>query len=241
MPGTSNHNNYAVYWYLELSGACVGRLHSAEFPTQTSLAIETGGNMTKPFFNWISTSLKGGSVQDCTVITVDSSGNTLYRDQCKGRVSQVEMPACDAASRNASYIRVTITTHQVNAKSSSTGKYNQAAPVPKPFLSNDFKFSINDLQGGQYVMSATGLCLGRSVPVLTTELVESRAGAIRSWQQSGNQPKGGSLEYLGPDLRPILTVELQSLRVSNITPAYPTNPNQKVFVSLQASAASLKC
>jgi len=240
MPYGGN-TNHAVYWYLELSGACVGRLNSAEFPTQTSLVIETGGNMTKPFFQWISSSLKGGSLQDCAVITVDSSGNMLYRDQCRGRISQVELPACDAASRKASYIRVTITTHHVDAGSPSTGKYNRAAPMPKPFLSSDFKFSITDLQGCQYVSSATGLCLGKSAPTLTAEWMESRAGAIRSWQQNGNNPKSGSLEYLGPDLKPILTVELLSLRVSNITPAYPTNPNQKVFVGLQASGASLKC
>jgi len=235
----SGSSNCGVFWYFELSGACAGRLHSAEFPTQTSLVIEAGGNMTRPFNNWIS---KAGVSQDCAVITVDVSGNVLYRDQCRGTVSQVDLPACDATSTGSGYIRVTITTPSVNARSSGNGKYNKAAPIPKPLLSRNFKLSIDGLQDCQYVNSVTGLSVGKIAPSLTTQLKELRAADIRSWQQKGNSPKGGSLAYLSADMKTsILTVDLSSMRISNIVPAYPTNPNQQVSVGLQASAASLKC
>jgi len=235
MPYSSAPTTSAVSWYLEIADGCAGRLNSAQFPTTTSLVIGVGSNMSKSFYSWMT---RGG---DGAVVTVDSSGKVLYKDLFRGKISQIQLPACDAASQNTSYVVMTMLVADV--KSVTPGGHYSGITVPaKPIMARDFKFSVPGVDGFQYVSSVTGLSIGNTPPAMAIQLVESRAGAIRSWLQNGNSPKGGSLQYLGPSLTTsIFTVEFESLRVGNIVPAFPTNPNQKITVNLKAASAILKC
>ena len=229
--------------FVELGGFAVGSVNSAEFPTSSSLNMKFGRGMSNMFLSWIYNSLKNGTVMDGSVVSTDYAGNVVYWDDwLRGRVSQIVFPAVDATSSAALTISLSVQIASVAQSSSHTGHYGRIlSPGQKGFNSNQFKVVIDGVDACKWVSKVDALTVGgigsgiSGSPEMTVTVRESHAANFRTWLSSGNSPRSGSFQYLGPDLHLVYDLSFQAVTINSISPAAPVSPVAPVTVRLQTS------
>jgi hypothetical protein len=263
MPAGQNYA--ATSYYVDLSGDG-GFCKSADFPTYTSLEVETGLGMSHAFYEWIAKSMERGGAQKAgSVASLGYNNKIVFKDAFQSAlVSEVTFPALDAASKDAAYLNVTFQVSGVSVDYGASGQSLQVSGIhlQKRWLRQDFCLKM-DKADCSHVMTVGELVFTPrpNVPSLSdgdakrksqsgdkygcsgTDLVittkEAHAAGLRQFCASGNST-GGSLHYLGANLAgSYLTLEFTGLAGKSIDPPFPLNPAATVTITLRYSSVRL--
>ena len=273
------------HFALELDSSPAGWLHSAE-AGQTAAGAATekqgadqtkdkqasnaevapitlvfGTGMSKAFYQWIQDALEGKLVPKAGVtIAADYDHRPISRtDFTNALISEVDLPALDAASKDAAKIAIKIKPEMARTKSETgPGKPLPFDPKPsKKWSPANFKLVIDDptLKAACARVSkiealvikpkpsekATGQLRNAqtAMPNLVFTVPEVDTVAFTKWHESAgkeNDPasagKNGSLQYLAPDMQEVLfTLRFTGLRIFSMT-AEKSEPVHRVKVEL---------
>ena len=257
MPTNTNHYANPTY-YLDLSGDG-GYCKSADFPTFTSLEVETGLGMSRGFYDWISKSMdRGGAYKTGSVASLDYNNKVVYKDAFQtALVSQVAFPALDAASKNAALLNLTLQVSGVSVDYSASGQDLQTSGIQlqKKWFCDNFclKMDAADcsrvITVGELAFTLRPSAVSRSERYLAsgsptgTDLVitvkEGHAASLRQFYASGKSTNG-SLEFLAPNLGgSYFTLAFTGLTGKSVDPPFPLNPTATVTVTLKYNSVRL--
>lgn len=216
------------------------------------ITLVVGANMSKAFYDWIAESVSGqNNRKNGAVVAADFN----YRETSRltftdAFVTELAMPALDAASKDAAKLTVKVRPAMTRRVATAEG-----AKLPPPegkghkqWLPANFRLRIGGLEEtAMRVNKIEALVIkqkvvehavgefrdydpepgGVEVPNLVITLPESHGQPLYDWHESfviqGNageeQEKGGSLEYLAPDLKTVLfRVDFQHLGIFKLAP-----------------------
>lgn len=242
MPAGQTHLSATHFFILDIGKERVGFLQSVDFPTTTQLTAQFGTGMSKSFYDWVSQCCQGRPLpKPGSLGTLNFQGNEIARVAWNfGQLGELGFPALDAASRNPCTIgiRVDIRNADVAASSSVPSTRGQQ----KPLLSCNFRLGIDGVDGSRVkAIGAFGLKHGKPSGPMVLTVSEQHASTFRAWQGTPGA-KNASLDYLAPNLTPLLTLKFNNLTIAGIDPAFPIgNPNATVqlkFSGLSLSAAT---
>jgi hypothetical protein len=266
--GLANTRNYgAAKLALELDGQHSGWLESAEGGYATAdvltdstqrkhiagvkyedIVLTCGTGMSKGFYDWIKASFdKRPMVKSGAIVAFDASGRPVSRlDWGNGTLTEIALPALDAASKDPAYLTVKIT------PASTRVAAPQAAPAPinlsqKKWLPSNFRLQIAGCSNAcSRVRAIDAIALTASqapgplgatrmiqasprvleTPNLSVATAEVDAGEFFTWYEDflikgGNTPdkeKTGTLEYLSSDLKTVFTLNFTGLGIFKFAP-----------------------
>lgn len=208
------------------------------------ITIETALPMGKPFYEWIKLSIEPGSKfprKSGAIIEYDSARREMGRRLFSSAlVTEVEFPACDAASRDPARLTVTCAPETVRLSPAKAG------PVPVPqkaaaWQRQSFRLSMQGFETTRVsrvepfeVKVATSTApVGRAqpsviqVPNLVFTLADTSVGQFYAWLDDflvrGNhgqdKERGATLDYLAPDLKSsLLTLTFYNLGILKVSP-----------------------
>lgn len=214
------------------------------------ISIETGLSMEKPFYEWIKAILDGkAGPKNGAIIAMDFNNKEVGRRIFfNALITEIEFPACDAASKEAARMTITLTPESLRFDPPSL----KQAPLPvtkqKQWLPSNFRLNIQGLEPATArVNKVEALVIKQKVteeavgqrrdiqkgpsppeyPNLVITLPESQAGLFYAWHQDfvikGNngqdKEKPGVLEILSPDLKSVLaSLQFQNLGIFKVAP-----------------------
>lgn len=207
------------------------------------ITVTCGMGMSKGFYEWMKASFDKGNVRkNGAVIAADFN----YKDQ--GRVTftnalitEVGMPALDAASKDAAKMTIKLSPESTR-QGEATGLEVPRASVQKKWTPANFRLKIDGLEKPCSRVSkidgftikqkliqdaAGGVTTAFEVPNLVITFPELDSKDFYDWHEDfvikGNngddKEKGGTLEYLTPDLQTVLfTLTFHNLGIFKLTP-----------------------
>jgi phage tail-like protein len=195
------------------------------------ITITCGTGMTKPFYEWIKGSFdRKYARQDGAVVTADYNYNEISRMTFNhALISEIGFPALDASSKDAARMTVKIVpeyTRTTKGSGKQLGKVD--TKIQKKWLPSNFRLKIDGLDCTR-VNKIDAIVLKQKVvensvgelrdyekepahleiPNLVVTLAESHADSWYKWHEDfvikgdngEDKEKGGTLEYLTPDLK----------------------------------------
>ena len=226
----------------------VARKHPGP-PHVEPITVETSLPMGKPFYNWIKSSIEPGPKfvrKSGAIIEYDSARREMGRRAfTNALITEVELPSCDGAAKDAARLTVTFAPETLRLIGS---KGAGAPPLPKgaQWLRNAFKLAIPGLDTVRTSKIAGLEVKVASAPAATGELRDYKAqptmievhnlavtipdtsiGPFYAWLDDfllkGNsgqdKEKTGTLDYLGPDMKAtLLSVTLYNLGILRVAP-----------------------
>jgi hypothetical protein len=223
---------------LEVGKERVGFLQSVDFPTTTQLTAQFGTGMSKSFYDWVSLCCQGMPVpKPGSLGTLNFQGKEIARVAWNsGQIGELGFPALDAASRNPCTIGITVDIRNAGVAASSSVPSMRVQQ--KRLLSCNFRLEIDGVEGSRVkTIGAFGLRHGRPSGPLVLTVSELHAGTFRAWQGAPGA-KNASLDYLAPNMTPLLTLKFNNLTIAGIDPAFPMG-NANATVRLKFSGLSL--
>ena len=197
------------------------------------ISLKVGTGMSKAFYDWIKSTFTPGNFQrhDGAVIAADFSLNELRRVSFShALITEVGMPALDAASKDAARMTIKFSPEFTRASAKGGGKVGSTANLKQAkWLGSNFKLLIDGLDCTK-VNKIEALVIKQKIsenpvgenrdalqrepaevdfPSLKLTLSESSAETWLKWHEDfvikGNNnsesEKTGSLSYMAPDLK----------------------------------------
>ena len=222
------------------------------------IVLTCGTGMSKDFYDWIKASLDRRSVvKNGAIVALDFSGKPVSRlEWTNGLLTEVALPACDAASKDIARMTLKITPALTKMAPPQAGG-SSVLLQQKKWLPSNFRLQIAGCQSAcshvsavdaivlKYAQLASAPGVLRSVqlpgrqvevPNLCLMAAESEATEFLTWYEDflikgNNAPAGektGTLEYLTPDMKqPLFTLSFGGLGIFKFAP-------DKMQVGMQA-------
>lgn len=255
---TSQRAAFTTRYALELEGSAVGWLNSVSGGTPYAdvtqdhessdpylrkhlagvkyedITITTGADMSAAFYDWLKDALDGKAQRkNGAIVAVDYNGHVTQRLAFTDAVvTEVDLPALDASSKDAAKLTVKITPETTRRASVK----NETVIVPttsqKQWLASNFRLSIDGLDNATSRVNKIEAIVVKQKMIkdqnhsheaisevgpidasnLTFTLPDSDAGAIYDWvddfivqgDNSSDAEKDGTLEFLAPDMKTVL-------------------------------------
>ena len=221
------------------------------------MTLTFGTSMAQAFYNWISDSIGGGSKRKSgAIVLLSSSGKPDWRLEFNNAlIHSLEMPACDAGSKDPAHITIMISPESTRSISTdlkhNTGVY--ASGLAKGWYIHDFKLSIDGLDC-THVRSIEALRVGKKITFdavanirdevldegpeeysdLVVTLNSNHASGFLKWfeefvEKGRNSPtdeKNGVLHFFAPNAsKAYFKMELLGLGLYKMEGAKSVNPN----------------
>jgi len=220
-------------------GACSTVKHLANVRYE-DIAITCGIGMSAAFYDWVTATFQCGFARkNGAIVAADFNyKERARRSFTSALISEVRMPALDAADKDPAYMTVKITP-ETTQRQKGSGQTIVPCGTPKAqkkWLASNFRLTIDGLDCKK-VNTVEGFTLKQpvsrdqigtlEVPNLGVTLPESAAQPFFDWHEdfvingnngSGNE-KNGMLEYLAPNLADVLfTINFQNLGIFKLAP-----------------------
>src|SRR5579864_8436210 len=189
------------------------------------ITITAGTGMSKGFYNWLSTSVAGsGRSMSGSIKGADASFKIFTRtDFFNALVSEVGMPALDAASKDAAKMTIKFRP-ELTRRAVATGSLSSPkGTFQSKWLTSNFKFTLNGVDATHvnkiealtikmnYTEESEGLgqLTEIEIPNIKLSVVESAATDFIKWHEdfvikgnnSVDSEKEGRLSFLASDLK----------------------------------------
>ena len=211
------------------------------------IRLEFGADMDRSFYEWIASSLRGNHMRKDGAIHVADYDNKIISEMkfFHALITEFGMPALDAASKDPAKLTIVLSPEQTTLDRKASGKLSLKGTGPqKPWLSSSFRLSIDGVDTKRVSkVDALTVKFPRSTdcihckelaagptqvdfPNLVVTMSEP-AESVHDWFEQfvieGNnddsQEKGGTLEYLTPDLKTVLfTLKFRNLGIFELMP-----------------------
>jgi len=130
-------------------GGFSGHKHIGQIKYE-DMTLTCGTGMAQAFYNWISDSFGGSTKRkDGAIVTIGSNFKPLSRLEFNhALIRSVEMPACDAGSKDAAHITVSISPERTRSITSDLSQNVgvHVSGLAKGWYINDFKLTIDGLE-----------------------------------------------------------------------------------------------
>lgn len=218
------------------------------YPGFRDIRLEFGADMDKSFYHWIAVALQGEHVRlNGAILGTDFQGTVVSRLEFQNAlITEVGFPALDATSKDAAKLSIVLSPEQTVLNRKASGKVSvKGGAAQKRWLSSSFRLSIDQFDSKKVskVDALTvklprpnfGECYScENLPppqkvdfpdVVVT--VREPADQVYDWFQafviegnsSDSNEKGGTLEYLAPDLKTVLfTLRFRNLGIFEVMP-----------------------
>jgi hypothetical protein len=140
----------------------------------TPFRVSVAPGMGKALGGWISTTLTGGAARkDGAVLELDAAGAVKARRAFTGALlTEVTLPACDAAAKEAGFFTLELTPEQVRTEKAS-GKAGTGGTKQKAWTTGNFELKIDGLD-------ATKVSSIAALPVRQSVAAQPAGGARRT-------------------------------------------------------------
>ncbi|HLW53149.1 MAG TPA: phage tail protein [Candidatus Angelobacter sp.] len=212
------------------------------------IVLTCGTGMSKGFYDWIKAAFDHQPLRKTgAIVAYDYDYKEQSRTEFTGAlISEVTLPALDAASKDAAKMTIKITPEFTRMTTQAKGAPSTmpvARAAQKKWLPSNFKLTINGLDctrvskidaitvkaQAQAQQGFPGLIKGpqslTDKPRLIVTMPEADEGSLVAWRKvsaSGNLAfarKNGELEFLAPDLHEALfAVMFRGLTIANVVP-----------------------
>lgn len=236
-------------------------------PRYGHIKMEIGFGMSPEVYDWIDQSWKTPYARkDGSIIAADFNLNAKSeREFFHALVTETVIPACDGASKEPGYMRVTFSPETVRSKAVDAGVKMTEAPAQKTFLPSNFRFELGDLDTKKVnKIDAITVRRVQAVDVLgnegppdtvaysdvTVHLPEAEVAAWSKWLDASKaagakaEKKSGALVYLEADRQKELArLTLTGMGIFSITPDKAEANDDKikrVTVRLRPESMSFK-
>jgi phage tail-like protein len=196
------------------------------------ITVNCGTGMSKAFYEWIKSMSDGRPLRkNGAIVACDFNFKEVSRTEWTGGIiTEVGLPALDAASRDAARMTVKIAPESTRVvKGSGKSATGSQARVQKKWLPSNFRLDISGLDCRRVnkieaITLKAKTTANRAAPNLVVTLSESDAAGWNTWQKSsisgrGGNSRSGRLAFLAPDLREeLFTLTFYNLGISKLTP-----------------------
>ena len=216
------------------------------------MSVEVNPPMAKSGYAWLKSSFEPNAKparRSGAIVTFDATGRAVTRREFRNAlITEVEFPACDAASKDAAAIRVTFVPEMVTLAAPKAGEAAPAASRAPHLLSSSFRLSIQGLEAATAraarvdamairIAMASGGRAGVDIANLVVTIPETSAKPMYDWHRDfvlankSAQERVGLLEYLTPDRKSaLLALNLFNLGVVKVAPEAP-GPGDRVALT----------
>ena len=225
-------------------------------PKYEDMTMQVGLSMNKAFYDWLSACWKGNvQSKNGSILACDSNFNILsQRDFSNALISEVTIPAMDAASKDAAYMTLKISPEYTRNKKSS-GKVTGIDTRQRVWLPSNFRLNIPSLDCTR-VSKVEALTIRRtagtiSFPNLKITLSETTAQTWIDWHEAfvikGNSgdanEKTGSLVFLAPDFQtPFGSINFYNLGIFRLSlDSTDATPDQVQHVTAELYCERMEC
>ena len=217
------------------------------------IRLEFGADMDPSFYNWIAVAMRAEPLRlNGAILGVDFNGNVISRlEFLHAQITEVTFPALDASSKDAARMSIVLSPDQTVLNRKPSGKLSfTSAKSQKRWLPSNFRLTIDGLDTKKVnKIEALTIKLPRfgrddeacvscgasgptqvDFPNIIMTIAEP-ATSVHDWFQdfviAGNngddKEKGGTLEYLTPDLQTILfSLKFRNLGIFEVMPVVAT-------------------
>jgi hypothetical protein len=209
------------------------------------IRLEVGADMNKSFYDWIAGSLAANYMRKSgAIVGADFNGNVVSRLEFHDAlITEVGFPALDATSKDAAKLSLVLSPDRTVLNRKVSGKLSvNSAKTQKKWLTSSFRLSIDGIDATR-VTKIDALTIKLPTPndcfrceelpvpekidfphVVAT--IREPAQSVHDWfvdfAMQGNsgdsQEKGGTLEYLTPDLKTLFTLKFRNLGIFELMP-----------------------
>lgn len=208
------------------------------------ITMTLGAGMSKAFYDWVTLALNG--VPSAKSGRIAGAGADDVQEFRGGLITEIGFPALDAASKDAAKMTVKFApefTRFGNASAKGGAALSpSSAPADKLWSPANFRFSIDGLDAAtarvnkidaltvkqsavqddigaarDYAQSPNG----GNLPHLVATFPEEVSAELSDWAARGADAgarKCGTLEYLGPDRKPLFRLNFQGLGIFKLAP-----------------------
>jgi hypothetical protein len=217
-------------------------------PGYRAVTLEVGSDMRQPLADWIKATFNGSfQRKNGAIVAIDFTSTERRRVEFfNALITEVGLPALDAASKDAAKITIVLEPEYTRRVDPHPGKYagQLCNAKQKAWLTSNFRLTIDGVDTSKtraidaptmtvvFQEGGEGRDFGRepayvSFSNVIVELPESAAQSFDQWFENfviqGNagddQEKGGTLEYLTPNLSsPVLTLTFSHLGIFELAP-----------------------
>ena len=211
------------------------------------IRVEFGADMEKSVYTWISLALQGQHVRlSGAIVGADFNGDVRSRLEFQdAQITEVTFPALDASSKDTAKMSMVLSPDRTFLNRKASGKLSvPGTKSQKKWLPSNFRFAIDGIDTKRVSkVEALTVKLPRStfgecfrcepgppakvdfpdVVITTGEPADTLYDWFESFVIQGNSDdaseKGGSLEYLAPDLKTVLfTLKFNNLGIYELMP-----------------------
>lgn len=218
-------------------------------PGFRDIRLEVGADMDKSFYNWIALAMQGEPARlNGAILAADFNGNVVRRLEFqRAQITEVTFPALDGASKETARMSIVLSPEETSLNRKASGKLSlTSSKTQKRWLSSSFRLSIDGVDSLKvtkidaltitFPRITFGECFRcEDLPPGPTKLdfphvvvtLTEPADSVYDWFETfviqGNagdaDEKGGTLEYLTPDLKTALfTLKLRNLGIFELMP-----------------------
>jgi hypothetical protein len=233
-----------AHFALELAGKPAGWLisHTSGSAPNAETTLAFGAGMSKDTYGWIQSALAMTPKKlNVALIATDFDHQEISRNDFQNAlITDFEMPACDASSKDPAHISIKFKpeTAHLNSAPVNKGKtpagYSVNPQVQKKWLAAYFKVAFDN---AQFKMAAAKIAKIDPIIVkqkdgkltysnLVIHVAENYANAFYQWHEAvvikgasdPSQLQNVTLQYLATDQKPLFTLRFQNVGLKNITP-----------------------
>jgi T4-like virus tail tube protein gp19 len=200
------------------------------------ITINCGTGMSRELYDWIGGTLTGRPIRKTgTIDTLDTENRPISRLQfTRALVTEVELPAVDAASREPATLTVTITPESTAIQREGLGTAVHTGVSRNVCLQSNFRLQLGDLDCSRvnkieaiHVTSIATDRVGPEVSNISISMAESSASGFYAWfddfvikgLNGRDKLKNGNVQLLSADLHDALfTFELRNVGIFRVAP-----------------------
>jgi phage tail-like protein len=231
------------------SEACATRKHLGNVKYE-DIQISCGTGMSAAFYEWLQGvptcefARKNGAIVAADVNSKERARRTFTQ----AIITELSMPALDAADKDTAYMNVTISPESTQRQKGSGNPINPCGPVKtqKKWLASNFRLTIPGLDCSKVNKIEAFVFKQQVIPDqrgtvevsnLVITLPESSAQSFFDWHEDfvikGNNgsesEKSGMLEYLTPNLgEALFTLNFQHLGIFKLVPEKVEAGNEQI-------------
>jgi hypothetical protein len=222
-------------------------------PRYQEFTVQVDMSMTNDLYDWINASwqLRRQRKSGAVVAHDFNYQARSRREFFSALITEVGFPACDAVSKDPSYLTVKFAPEYTRYAKASGKIAATVSKTQKVWLPSNFRLTIDGLDcsrvtkidGFSVTQRNNGIeASGLEFPNLTVWLPEALAETWLAWHEnfvvnganSDDQEKSGTLEFLAPDLKEtLLTISFGNVGIFNLNVSGAASGDQAATVSAE--------